>query len=366
MDRYCAAHGYSCYHFSASLEEWQRERVYDDLDPGFFKLQAVRTVLLHHAWVLYLDTDNFVSEVAPSVDRAISGLAWVPQSKPSASDGAQVREASLLVHGHPGETWISSSFLVRNTAWADAYLERAWALREHCPDCQREQCAMNIAIFETVLAVRPAAASAVSLRISAISQAPQPSLICCNPRDYCRFPDGRANQSTPRQSQYRSRVAQSCAAVWLTSTEEPMWPGSQAEGLVVEEQSNVFWSDTFLATLGIKHGVKNAFRRDRQENLSTAVKGQPRHCAPFTPPTVNRTRSERCLELALRLPAEAVDGTGAPADGSSSSEEEWRALGCHTFGRANAARFVGERNGSSMYLAELRAQASLRGVFRIH
>lgn len=371
IDRYCRAHDYSCFHFSASLDEWQRERKYEDIDGGFFKLQAVRTLLPHHAWVLYLDTDNYVSEAAPGVEAAVGRLPWIPRpQKASESAAPGPSEASLLIHGHPGETWISSAFLVRNTAWAAAYLDHAWALREHCPDCQREQCAMNIAIFESILMpevmVRhhhqedhqlsadsdvPQSSSAVerTLNISAISQAPAPPLSCCNPRAYCRFPEGRAKQTKPHQSQLRSRLAQSCAAIWLTSAQAAQSLPPEVHALPTERQANVFWSETFLNMLQIRHGVKNTFRRDQQDNMSSAIKGRPRNCAPFTPPEVNHTKAERCLEIAL-----SPEG----------HREEWQELACHTYGRANAARFVKELNSSSEYLSDLATVVRMRAQGR--
>lgn len=364
MDQYCAMHNYSCYHFTASLEQWQAERLYADADGGFFKLQAVRTVLPFHAWVLYLDTDQFVSKTALSVDAAVRGMHWMPAPQIAATPSLD--DASLLIHGHPGETWIASAFLVRNTAWAAAFLDHAWALREQCPNCQREQCAMNIAIFESVVMPAAAARRRVNdsghrlpserslmwpeqLQIAALSQAPEPPLSCCNPREYCRYPDGRAGQSRPRQSLIQSRLAQACASIWLRATQSVTAPQvDTAEALRLERQTNVFWSDGFLLTFGLHHGVKNSFRKDNQDNMSTAIKGQPRNCAPYPAPLVNRSRSAQCMELALRKAARHGDTWHA-----SSTAHEWRWLGCHTDGHANAAKFVRERNASSEYLAAL-------------
>jgi len=338
MDLFCERHDYFCYHFSSDLSQWQHERPVLQfanssrssskkdaslrslpMNEGFYKLQLVRTLLPLHPWVLYLDTDIVIDKV-PST-----------QSVESRFPFGERGDFSLLIPFQFGSRWQSSMFVVRNTEWGAAFLDHAWALREHCPDCLREQCAVNIAVFDFLVMDFEARVRAGKLPDMVDVPRPQHGsgtrFGCCEPRSYCKFPLGRDHPASTANS---SRVAQSCAGNWFSA--------SAAAFAQVRGSGPISWDPGFRNALSITHGVKTTFRQTKtyhfEKQSLSGEQGQARNCAPFSVPKLDVHRENICLLLAA----------------NASSDAEWNRLRCHTHGRANALWLAHALSGNGVNL----------------
>lgn len=153
---YAARFGFTYYTFD-DQPEWAAERRRLGLWVNFVgsyrrfradswpqvKFQAIREVLPRHRWVLYLDADTFFTNEARSEPLSVEAMlaTWPPRIE-------------LVAPVSGSGFWNTDSLLVKNTRFGRQFLRRTWELWDGCPNCARqgEQCYLNIALFETLMA----------------------------------------------------------------------------------------------------------------------------------------------------------------------------------------------------------------------
>lgn len=317
-DSFCLRFGYACYAFTADTEQWAAERggslkgIHPPRMAGWVKVQAMRTVLPLHAWVLYLDADVYID------GRARGTVEDELRRLPS--------NVSVLVPHGRAEKLNSDTLLVRNTQWGRSFLEHTWAMRRVCSNLF-DQGGIGVAVFHAF--VQRAAENGLStLNVSRVLR-DHAEQVCCLPLALCDHSYARGHRIDVPPTEF-------CAAKWLSAA-------ANASILTGAAYAGVAWSDTMRASLGLNHPVKdyikNASWMYRQpahpDNATSALRASPalRNCLPWgEPPAV--MVGLHCQRLAL---------LAAPS--------EWEDARCRYFGRANALRLVNKLNASSEYVA---------------
>ena len=225
--RYCAQHGYKCYLFVGRNEpnSWDLERKHDNLPPHWVKIQAIRDILPYHPWVLYLDFDNYFYNVTGS-----SSVEAVLQQE-------GYNNASILVPNEMG--WNSDTIFLINNNFSNHFIHHIWELRNVCPRCVGEQCAVTLGMFDVLVN------SLVSKHLKGEYEvARDDGYNCCDPGIYCEFPRTLSNI----QNSGASYNVQGCVWQWQRMLE------IQHPDLL--KQTDLFLLPDFRDLLGFEHGIK--------------------------------------------------------------------------------------------------------------
>ena len=158
---YAELHNYSYFIFTEPDKGWFEEKSDFELTIPWFKLYTFRRLLAsdtHYDWIVYIDTDA------------------IPKD-PKLPFEVLFREnprASLLLRDDKG--WNTHAiFLKKNSGFSHWLLDYTWSLRKKFNNCVKEQCALNLALFEAIKReeLRKDMAQRYSLKPS--------SSLCCNP-----------------------------------------------------------------------------------------------------------------------------------------------------------------------------------------
>ena len=225
--QYCTQHGYKCYLFVGRNEpnSWDLERKHDNLPPHWVKIQAIRDILPYHPWVLYLDFDNYFYNVTGS-----SSVEAVLQQE-------GYNNASILVPNEMG--WNSDTIFLINNNFSNHFIHHIWELRNVCPRCVGEQCAVTLGMFDVLVN------SLVSKHLKGEYEvARDDGYNCCDPGIYCEFPRTLSNI----QNSGASYNVQGCVWQWQRMLE------IQHPDLL--KQTDLFYLPDFRDLLGFEHGIK--------------------------------------------------------------------------------------------------------------
>lgn len=211
---YSQRHGYSFHLFT---------RIPDDLKTlplGWFKVWAIRKLLPKYQWVLYLDTDT----VFTSPDRS-------PAAENVLHDALFAEGKSVMVPEAKG--WNSDTIFIRNSAWGSQFIERLWDLRHMCPDCVMEQCAVHVALLDSIIAAAtPSSPTTITVSRDQWKQ-------CCTPQSHCQYPHGTHNHA-------HSVSVQGCTWAW-----------QEALGYPGTNHTHLHWMPDFRTRMMLQHPVKS-------------------------------------------------------------------------------------------------------------
>jgi hypothetical protein len=196
-DTYCKKHGYKCYFITDRDHDWKRR--HGNLPGHWLKIQVIRELLSQHPWVLYLDTDTIFNN---------------PKSTPSIEDVLNLsnnRSVSLYMPG--GKGWSTDMIFIRNTKWSERFLEHFWKLRHFCPDCNAEQCAGTVAMYDAMIvhAGKQVANGSMADKIRIAKD--RNIFSCCNPRSFCEYPTGSRNN----RNHGHNKSPQGCVWNWQSA-----------------------------------------------------------------------------------------------------------------------------------------------------
>lgn len=227
---YCAKHGYKC-HYVHDTGAWEAERKKRDLPRFWLKIQAMRELLPKHPWLLYLDVDAMVTDVenATSVEQLFS--------EAPAATSLFVPDSMTL------ENWNTDTILLKNDAVGQKFLDRVWQLGDVCPDCLGEQCAVNLGLFDAIMAHQVTLVDS-GLASKQIEVDDYRGGSCCEPRTHCEYPDGRMGSRNPSVKSYY--FSQGCVWNWQrrlvqAGRSSPPW---------------IAWNATLRKQMKIEHPVK--------------------------------------------------------------------------------------------------------------
>ena len=202
-EAYCRRHGYRCFfvvdsHHSTAGDHdspWVRQYRHANrvrYAAHWFKVFVLLHALPRFAAVAYMDADALFADTS--------------------------RPLSAILDRAPGRWWHmavglgmnSHTLVVRSTAASRAFVAALWGLRERCPHCAGEQCAVHVLLHQLLLDW------AVRRNISAVAigtvQPPGAAarLSCCSPVDHCKYPAGPGTRPNPLHSTH----VQGCTWAW--------------------------------------------------------------------------------------------------------------------------------------------------------
>eukprot|EP01041_Mallomonas_annulata_P011725 gene11725-24593_t len=164
---------------------------------------------------------------------------------------------SLYMPG--GKGWSTEMMFFRNTEWSMRFLEHFWNLRHFCPDCNAEQCAGHVAMFDAMLThaykevqqgIRPD-----MIRIKRDHHLREQShMNCCNPKDHCEYPHGKSN----KRNHNHNKSPQGC--IWNWQAALGFCPENDSDGSIPplrNDHEHIAWEFPIRQLLNTSHPVKS-------------------------------------------------------------------------------------------------------------